>query len=91
MPARIWFRSVDKYGSRQPAWIFPLSHLLRNQWKNFVETSHMDSSQPLLLTSYYIPTIFIEAADSGKEVGVVFCDISKAFNRVWHKGLLHKL
>ena len=22
---------------------------------------------------------------------VVFCDISKAFDRVWHKGLLHKL
>ena len=24
-------------------------------------------------------------------VGVVFCDISKAFDRVWHKGLLRKL
>ena len=22
---------------------------------------------------------------------VVFCDISKAFDRVWHRGLLHKL
>ena len=29
--------------------------------------------------------------DSGKEVCVVFCDISKAFDRVWHKGILHKL
>jgi hypothetical protein len=28
---------------------------------------------------------------SGKEVRVVFCDISKAFDRVWHKGLIHKL
>ena len=26
-----------------------------------------------------------------KEVRAVFCDISKAFDRVWHKGLLHKL
>ena len=26
---------------------FPLSHLLRNQWRNFVKTFHMDSSQPL--------------------------------------------
>jgi hypothetical protein len=29
--------------------------------------------------------------DEGKEVRVVFCDISKAFDRVWHKGLLRKL
>ena len=29
--------------------------------------------------------------DEGKEVRVVFCDISKVFDRVWHKGLLHKL
>ena len=28
---------------------------------------------------------------SGKEVRVVFCDVSKAFDRVWHKGLLCKL
>ena len=34
---------------------------------------------------------FLEAVDSGKEVQVVFCDISKAFGRVWHRGLLHKL
>jgi hypothetical protein len=27
----------------------------------------------------------------GREVRVVFCDISKAFDRVWHKGLLGKL
>ena len=26
-----------------------------------------------------------------KEVWVVFCGISKAFDRVWHAGLLHKL
>ena len=29
--------------------------------------------------------------DNGKEVRAVFCDISKAFDRVWHKGILHKL
>lgn len=29
--------------------------------------------------------------DSGTEIRVVFCDISKAFDRVWHRGLLHKL
>ena len=35
--------------------------------------------------------MFCEAVDNGKEVRAVFCDISKAFDRVWHKGLLHKL
>ena len=34
---------------------------------------------------------FCQALDAGKEVRVVFCDISKAFDRVWHAGLLHKL
>ena len=29
--------------------------------------------------------------DSGKEVRVVFCDISKVFDRVWHASLIKKL
>jgi hypothetical protein len=29
--------------------------------------------------------------DEGKEVRVIFCDISKTFDRVWHRGLLKKL
>ena len=33
---------------------------------------------------------FCQALDNGKEVRVVFCDISKAFDRVWHAGLLCK-
>lgn len=32
-----------------------------------------------------------KALDQGKEIKAVFCDISKAFDRVWHQGLLHKL
>jgi len=31
------------------------------------------------------------ALDERKEVRAVFCDISKAFDRVWHKGLIEKL
>ena len=31
------------------------------------------------------------ALDLGKEVRVVFCDISNAFDRVWHTGLIVKL
>ena len=34
---------------------------------------------------------FCNALDAGKEIRVVFCDISKAFDRVWHRGLLCKL
>ena len=35
--------------------------------------------------------IFTEALDKQKDIRVVFCDISKAFDRVWHPGLLAKL
>ena len=34
---------------------------------------------------------FGKALDEGKEIRVVFCDISKAFDRAWHTGLLNKL
>ncbi|MEW8547864.1 MAG: reverse transcriptase family protein, partial [Candidatus Thiodiazotropha sp.] len=39
----------------------------------------------------FLYNTFCQALDSGKEVRAVFCDISKAFDRVWHAGLLHKL
>ena len=29
--------------------------------------------------------------DKKKEIRVVFCDYSKAFDKVWHEGILHKL
>jgi hypothetical protein len=32
-----------------------------------------------------------KALDEGKEIRVVFCDINKAFDRVWHIGLLKKI
>jgi hypothetical protein len=34
---------------------------------------------------------FCEALDKKKDVHIVFCDISKAFDRVWHEGLIYKL
>ena len=34
---------------------------------------------------------FCKAIDEGKEVRALFCDVSKVFNRVWHKSLLYKL
>ena len=39
----------------------------------------------------YLYNAFCQTIDTGKEVRVVFCDISKAFDRVWHEGLLLKL
>ena len=47
-----------------------------------------DSTTCQLLHTYHM---FCQAVDNGKEVRTVFCDISKAFDRVWHKGLVHKL
>ena len=41
------------------------------------------------LTDLY--NTFCHALDEGKEVRAIFCDISKAFDRVWHQGLLYKL
>ena len=48
---------------------------------------HGDSANFQLIHTYHS---FCEAVDSGKEVRAVFCDVSKAFDRVWHRGLLYK-
>ena len=34
---------------------------------------------------------FCKAVSNGKDIRVVFLDISKAFDRVWHEGLIYKL
>lgn len=39
----------------------------------------------------YLAHVFSKALDEGKEIRIIFFDISKAFDRVWHKGLLFKL
>ena len=62
--------------------------------ENSIITSSMsgftagDSSVNQLVELYYT---FCQALDEGKEVCSVFCDISKAFNRVWHRGLIAEL
>ena len=47
-----------------------------------------DSTVNQLLDIY---NTFCKALDNGLEVRAIFCDISKAFDRVWHKSLLAKL
>ena len=39
----------------------------------------------------YLYNQFCQALDNGLEIRVVFFDISKAFDKVWHRGLLYKL
>ena len=47
-----------------------------------------DSTVNQLIKVYHMSC---EALDSKKQVRIVFCDISKAFDRVWHDGLVYKL
>ena len=45
-------------------------------------------------TVYQLINIYhqvVSSLDSNQNTCMVFCDISKAFDRVWHKGLLFKL
>ena len=59
---------------------------LINKWQSgFLQGS---STVTQLLEMY---NQFYSAIDEGKDVRVVYLDISKAFDRVWHKGLLRKL
>ena len=39
----------------------------------------------------HLTNIFGKAIDDEKEIRVMFFDISKAFGRVWHAGLIYKL
>jgi hypothetical protein len=39
----------------------------------------------------YLYHFFSKALDEKKDVHIIFCDISKAFDRVWHTGLIYKL
>ena len=45
----------------------------------------------LQLTNWSTYIILFVRIDEGKEIRAIFCDISKAFDRVWHKRLLYKL
>ena len=61
---------------------------------NFVLSVHQSGFLPGCSTTTQLLEIyhrFCKAVDEGKEIRVVFLDISKAFDKVWHKGLLYKL
>ena len=69
-------------------------HMYNYLIDNNLITSHQSGFTPgdsAVNQLMYITHEFGRALNEGKEVRVVFCDISKAFDRVWHKGLLRKL
>jgi hypothetical protein len=69
-------------------------HIYNYLIDNNLITSHQSGFTPgdsAVNQLLYITKEFGRALDDGKEVRVVFCDISKAFDRVWHNGLLRSL
>ena len=69
-------------------------HIYNHILSNNILTDFQSGFRPRDSTVNQLASIynaFCEALDNGKEVRVVFCDISKAFDRVWHAGLLSKL
>ena len=58
---------------------------------NCIITPHQsESGNSAINQLLFITNEFGKALDEGKEIRVVFCDISKAFDRVWHIGLQKK-
>ena len=56
---------------------------------NNILTSHQSGFQPgdsTVNQLAYLYHVFEQALDHKKSVQVVFCDISKAFDRCWHAG-----
>ena len=66
------------------------NHLQHNNLLTSLQSGFIPGDSTVNQLTYLYNT-FCQALDSGKEVRAVFCDISKAFDRVWHTGLLYKL
>ena len=79
--AKVFERIVFKY-------LF--NHLRDNNLLSSLQSGFIPGDSMVNQLTFLYNT-FCQALDSGKEVRAVFCDISKAFDRVCHVGLLHKL
>lgn len=69
-------------------------HIYNHLKENFILTDYQSGFKPgksTITQLIEIYQIFCRAVDQNKEIRVVFLDISKAFDRVWHKGLIFKL
>ena len=61
---------------------------------NSLITRHQSGFIPGDSTVYHLLNLYHDlcsSLDQGKTVQAIFFDISKAFDRVWHRGLIHKL
>ena len=69
---------------------FLFNHCIDNKIITKFQSGYQPGDSPVqqLLELY---DIILEAMDDGKFVKFVFLDVSRAFDRVWHKGLLSKL
>jgi hypothetical protein len=71
-----------------------VKHLHNYVLEHHIITEHQSGFQPKDSTVdqlVYIYNTIISNLDIGKDIMFILCDISKAFDRVWHTGLLYKL
>ena len=94
----------DKVNNYRPISLLPtvskiLEKIVFKHVYNFLHTNnllsvHQSGFRPGDSTLNQLALIYHEicdALDKKKDVRIVFCDVSKAFDKVWHKGLLFKL
>ena len=80
---KLFERLVFKY-------MYLFNHLRDNNLLSSLQSGFIPGDSSVNQLTFLYNT-FCKAIDSGKEVRAVFCDISKAFDRVWHAGLIYKL
>ena len=76
-----------------------MERCVHKQMYNYVKSHNLISplqsdfipGDSLTFQLIHIYHIICEAVDCETEVQVVFCGINKAFDRVWHRGLIYKL
>ena len=67
------------------------NHFLVNETLTPLQSGFIPGNSTVNQLTFLYDTTFCKALDSGLEVRVIFCDISKAFDRVWRTGFIHKL
>jgi retron-type reverse transcriptase len=65
---------------------FLLKNILITKFQSGLRPGDYTVNQLISISNY-----FGKAIDDGKEILVIFCDISNAFDRAWQKGLLYRL
>lgn len=65
--------------------IFRDNNIITSLQSNFVPRDSTINKLTLIYNTFF------QAFDEGKDDKAVFCDITKAFDRVWQNGLIYKL